>query len=102
MGVEASVLELEDVELCQAQYWFLKPEALLPVAVAIMYCTCVFADAEVLPKYCAALIASAASCDWVGRDGAAAPLSTKVPPNTVAFDAGVPAPLQNVVPEATP
>src|SRR5690242_10365086 len=69
----------DDVELCQAQYCVPKPEALLLCAVAITYCTEAFEPPVVLPKYCAALMASAASCDWLGLDGAAELLSDNVP-----------------------
>src|SRR5579875_3094224 len=67
------------------------------------YCTLALLVAEVLPKKAAARTASAASCDCVGLDGAAAALSyqaaTKIP---VWLPAGVPAPLQKYVPLATP
>jgi hypothetical protein len=54
-----------------------KPDALLPVAVAITYCT-VALVLEPLPKCCAALTASAASCVSVGWAGAAEVLSNQV------------------------
>src|SRR5204862_1546236 len=93
----------EDVELCHAQYCEPKPEALLPWAVAITYCVEAFDEPVVLPKCCAARTASAASCDWLGCDGAADPLSFQVPARMLL---GLPAcwPLepQNTVPTATP
>src|SRR6516225_6698692 len=91
------------VELCHAQYCVPKPLALLPVAVLMTYCTWVFELALVLPKCAAALAASAANCDCVGRDGAAEPLSYHEPPYTpLGLTACVPEEPQVTVPEATP
>jgi hypothetical protein len=70
----------DEVELCQAQYCVPKPDELLPVAVAITYCVELFEPDAVLPKWAAALTASAASCDWVGCEGAAEELSDHEPP----------------------
>src|SRR5438067_8815400 len=93
----------DEVELCQAQYCVPKPEALLPVAVAITYCVVLFEPAAVLPKCAAALVASAASWDWLGLDGAAEPLSDQVPARIPdGLPAAWPAPLQKNVPLATP
>ena len=66
---------VDEVELCHAQYCVPKPEALLLCAVAITYCTDAFELEVALPKCPAALMASDASCDWLGFDGAAEPLS---------------------------
>jgi hypothetical protein len=51
---------------------------LFPGEVAITYCTEAFELALVLPKFPAAFTASAASCDWVGCDGAVEPVSYQV------------------------
>src|SRR4051794_10576421 len=93
----------DEVELCHAQYCVPKPDALLPVAVAITYCVVLFEPAAVLPKCAAALTASAASWDCVGLDGAAAPLSDHVPARMCdGLPAAWPAPLHEIVPLATP
>src|SRR5713101_2273543 len=91
------------VELCQAQYCVPKPVALFPCAVAITYCTLALLLEVVFPKCWAALTASAASCDCLGRDGAEDALSYQKPTRLPAgLPAGVPAPLQNRVPLGTP
>jgi hypothetical protein len=93
----------DEVELCHAQYRVPKPDALLPLDVAITYCVVLFEPAAVLPKCAAALTASAASCDWLGLDGAAEPLSDHVPARMCdGLPAAWPAPLQKNVPLATP
>src|SRR5690349_19543995 len=91
------------VELCQAQYCVPNPDALLPCAVAITYCTLALLLEAVFPKCWAARTASAASCDCLGRDGAEDALSYQNPARIpVGLPAGVPAPLQNTVPLDTP
>src|SRR6266700_2207103 len=93
----------DEVELCQAQYCVPKPDALLPVAVAITYCVDAFEPVVVLPKWAAAFTASEASCDWLGLDGAVEPLSDQTPVRIPAgLPAAVPAPLQKYVRLATP
>jgi len=92
-----------EIELCQAQYCVPKPLDLFPVEVLITYCTVLLLPAAVLPKKAAARVASAASCDCVGVAGAALALSYQTPARTPAgLVAAVPAPLQKVVPVATP
>jgi hypothetical protein len=97
--------ELE-VELCQAHHCVPNPVMLLPVAVLITYWTWAFDAAVVLPKCAAAATASAASCDWVGWDGAALALSNQICVDAlktpVGFVACVPLEPQLVVPLATP
>src|SRR5579884_1775869 len=92
----------DEVELCHAQYCVPKPEALLPCAVAITYCTVSLTAELVLPKCAAARTASPASCDWVGDDGAAEPLSDQTPARVTPFPACVPLDPQVTVPAATP
>src|SRR5690348_5121954 len=94
----------DEVELCHAQYCVPKPAALLCVAVAMTYCVVLFEPLAVLLKCCAALIVSPASCDCVGCAGAAeaASYQTDVDENDTPPPAAVPAPLQKVVPDATP
>src|ERR1700758_2931819 len=93
----------DEVELCHAQYCVPKPELLLLCAVAITYCTDAFELEVVLPKCPAALTASAASCDCVGLDGAAEPLSLKVPARIpLGFPACCPDVPHVIVPLATP
>src|SRR5712691_10321146 len=95
--------EDELVELCHAQYCVPNPLALFPVAVAITYWTLALLPAVVLPKCTAAFAASAASCDCEGRDGARDALSYQKPAKMpVGLPAAVPAPLQKMVPLATP
>src|SRR5579859_3537828 len=90
-------------ELWEAQYCVLKPPELLAVEVAITYCTLALLAAVVLPKWLAARTASAAICDCRGRLGADELLSYQTPAYMFAWlPAGVPAPLQNTVPVATP
>ena len=90
---------VELVELWYAQYCEPKPLELFPVAVAITYCTLALLEALLLPKYCAALTASAAICDWRGLDGAALALSFQTPAKMPdGLPAAVPEPLQKTVP----
>src|SRR4051794_33019179 len=95
--------DVEDVELCHAQYCVPKPEALLPCAVATMYWTVALVLAVVWPKGGAARVASAARSDWLGRDGAGVPVSRQVPPRTpLGFPACAPLVPHVIVPVATP
>ena len=101
--VYAILPAVELVELCQAQYCVPKPLELFLLAVAMTYCTLALLEAVVLPKCWAALAASEASCDWRGWVGAADAVSYQKPAKIPdGLPAGVPVPLQNTVPLATP
>src|SRR5215471_10742313 len=90
-------------ELCHAQYCVPNPVALAPCAVAITYCTFALLAAVVLPKCAAARAASEAICDCLGLEGAALWLSYQYPARSpTGFPAAFPAPLQKIVPLATP
>src|SRR5260370_16075245 len=98
--VQAMVLPFELVELWYAQYCVPNPLELFPVAVAMTN----WAFALLSLKCTEAFAASAASCDCVGCDGAAEPLSAKRPPKAafVLWARPVPPPLQKIVPLPTP
>src|SRR3954447_9263836 len=94
--------DVDDVELCHAQYCEPKPEAFLPCAVATTYCTVALLLEVVLPNRSAARMASPARSDWLGRDGAAL-VSCQTPPRMpLGFPACTPLAPQVIVPVATP
>src|SRR5438046_1343501 len=93
------------MELCHAQYCVPNPLALLWVAVLMTYWAVALDEVVVFPKCAAAATASAASCDWVGLDGAADALSNQTPPaarTPAGLVACVPALPHVTVPAATP